>query len=183
MTELLDILDENGQLTGRQKPRDQVHRDGDWHRSAHIWIINSQKELLIQKRSANKDSHPNQWDISSAGHVQAGDDYLISALRELEEELGLVAKKESFESLGIFKDEAITNNGAFINKQFNEVFLIEMDLDIAELKLQEEEVAEVKFIPFTELEKIIAKGDENFVAHQEQYKVLFSILRKKYGTS
>ena len=178
--EYLDILDENGQLTGQQKPRSEVHRDGDWHRSAHIWIINSKQELLIQKRSAIKDSHPNQWDISSTGHVQGGDDYLTSALRELEEELGLVAEKEALESLGIFKDEAVTNNGTFINKQFNEVFLIEMDLDVAELKLQEEEVAEVKFVPFTELEKIIESGDENFVMHQEQYKTLFSILHKRY---
>ena len=50
-------------------------------------------DLLLQKRSENKDAFPGCYDISSAGHLPAGQDYLSSALRELEEELGIKARR------------------------------------------------------------------------------------------
>ena len=49
-------------------------------------------ELLLQKRSQQKDSYPGCYDISSAGHSPAGVDFIPSALRELKEELGLDAR-------------------------------------------------------------------------------------------
>jgi isopentenyldiphosphate isomerase len=59
----------------------QVHRDGDWHRSVHIWVLNSEKgELLMQKRVAFKDSWPSHWDIGCAGHVSAGDTSIITGI-------------------------------------------------------------------------------------------------------
>ena len=72
--EYFDILDEHGNKTDRIKPRSEVHRDGDWHRAVHIWIINNQGEILLQRRAPDKDTHPNFWDISVGGHLQAGDD-------------------------------------------------------------------------------------------------------------
>ncbi|MGV7468041.1 NUDIX domain-containing protein, partial [Mycobacterium kansasii] len=64
-----------------------MHRDGDYHRAVHVWIYcESTNELLLQKRSDCKDSWPGQWDISSAGHISAGDSSLITARRELHEE-------------------------------------------------------------------------------------------------
>lgn len=60
--------------------RGAVHRDGDYHRAVHVWIYaESTQELLLQKRSDCKDSWPGQWDISSAGHISAGDASLVSA--------------------------------------------------------------------------------------------------------
>ncbi|RWW44042.1 hypothetical protein BHE74_00050230, partial [Ensete ventricosum] len=57
-----------------------VHRDGDYHRAVHVWIYSeSTQELLLQKRADCKDSWPGQWDISSAGHISAGDSSLLSA--------------------------------------------------------------------------------------------------------
>lgn len=68
--EYLDILDEKGNKTGEVKPRQEVHSKGYWHKGVHIWIINSKKELLVQRRSANKDVYPNKLYISVAGHVE-----------------------------------------------------------------------------------------------------------------
>lgn len=60
--------------------RNLVHQDGDYHRAVHVWIYaESTGELLLQKRSDNKDSWPGQWDISSAGHISAGDTSLDTA--------------------------------------------------------------------------------------------------------
>ena len=62
------------------KCRGEVHRDGDYHRAVHVWIYaESTQELLLQRRADCKDSYPGQWDISSAGHISAGDSSLVSA--------------------------------------------------------------------------------------------------------
>ena len=93
--EYLDIVDGEGEPTGRTKARSLVHRDGDLHRTSHVWIARrkgGRLQLLLQKRSRNKDSHPGCYDISSAGHIPAGSDFEDSALRELKEELGVDAE-------------------------------------------------------------------------------------------
>lgn len=60
--------------------RSAVHRDGDYHRAVHVWIFaENTQQLLLQKRTDFKDSWPGLWDISSAGHVSAGDTSLNTA--------------------------------------------------------------------------------------------------------
>lgn len=89
--ELLDIVDEKGNPTGRTVERELAHREGIRHRSSHVWLFRKRSgrtEVLLQKRSSGKDSFPGCYDISSAGHIPAGVDYIPSAVRELREELG-----------------------------------------------------------------------------------------------
>ena len=94
MKEYFKILDEKGNLTGEKKLRSEVHRDGDWHKAVHIWIINDKGEILLQRRCATKDSNPNMLDISCAGHLSSGDKSLDGALRELKEELNIEANAD-----------------------------------------------------------------------------------------
>jgi len=61
------------------------------HRAVHVFIFNRAGELFLQKRSRWKDRHALLWDSSAAGHVNAGEDYDETAVRELEEELGVTA--------------------------------------------------------------------------------------------
>ena len=95
--ELLDIVDENGCPTGETVERETAHRKGIRHRTSHVWLMREGKngtEVLLQKRSKNKDSYPGCYDISSAGHIPAGVDFVPSAIRELREELGLLVEVE-----------------------------------------------------------------------------------------
>ena len=98
--EYFDIRTPDGKVTGKIKERSLVHRDGDLHGTSHIWLVRKNTEnaweVLLQKRSACKDSHPGEYDISSAGHVSAGDELMESALREMEEELIVNLKKSEF---------------------------------------------------------------------------------------
>ena len=48
MFEFFDVLDEEGSKTGKIKPREELHRDGDWHKSVHVWIVNDNAEVLLQ---------------------------------------------------------------------------------------------------------------------------------------
>ena len=91
MAEYLDIVDENGQPTGEIIERSAAHREGIPHRTSHLWLVrelDNQIQILLQKRAMTK-SFPGCYDISSAGHIPAGQDYIPSAVRELKEELGL----------------------------------------------------------------------------------------------
>ena len=70
--EYLDICDENGQPTGQCITRSEAHRQGILHRTAHVWIVrkeNGRTEVLLQKRSMQKESFPGLYDTSSAGHI------------------------------------------------------------------------------------------------------------------
>lgn len=71
--EYIDIFDENNNAINKIEEKTQAHENGKFHRTAHVWIMNNKKELLLQKRSAKKKSHPNCWDISGAGHIRAGE--------------------------------------------------------------------------------------------------------------
>ena len=90
-SELFQVVDENDEATGAA-PRSEVHGNNLRHRAVHVFIFNRQGELFLQKRSRWKDRHPLLWDSSAAGHVDAGEDYDETAVRELQEELGVVAR-------------------------------------------------------------------------------------------
>lgn len=52
--ELIDVLDENGNKTGQIKTKSQIKKEGNFHRAISVCIINSNKEILMQKRSNTK---------------------------------------------------------------------------------------------------------------------------------
>jgi isopentenyldiphosphate isomerase len=161
--EFFDIRNPDGSLTGRVKERDLVHRDGDLHGTVHIFIIRKGPEgpeILLQKRSSCKDSFPGCYDISSAGHIPAGDDYRESAVRELREELGISANESDLIYCG---DKYITWDDEFFGKpyhdrQYTRVFMLWADIDEAGFTLQEEEVDSVLWM---DLEECIKGVKEN----------------------
>ena len=92
MAEYLDVIDEDGNLTGEIVDRKTAHYEGIRHRFSHLWLVrnkNGNVQVLLQKRSSSKEAFPNCYDISSAGHIPAGEDFETTAIRELEEELGI----------------------------------------------------------------------------------------------
>ncbi len=88
--ERFPVVDEQDRLLG-DAPRAEVHGDNLRHRAVHILVFNHSGELFLQKRARGKDRHPLLWDTSAAGHVEAGEEYDLSARRELQEELGVAA--------------------------------------------------------------------------------------------
>lgn len=150
--EYLDIRTADGKKTGQIKAREKVHEDGDLHGTSHVWIARKneqgQREILLQKRSMDKDAYPGCYDISSAGHLPAGQEYLPSALRELFEELGIRAREEDLIFLGIHEgySEEIFYGKPFRNHEISHVYLYDRPVDITKLHLQESEVESVKWM-------------------------------------
>lgn len=163
--EYLDLVNEEGEPTGIVKERSLVHRDGDWHRTSHVWIMRKtgegKQEVLLQKRSKEKDSFPGCYDISSAGHIPAGKGYLESAVRELKEELGIDVKEDELEYRMTRKIENsnIFYGKEFVDRQVTRVYRLQCDgLQVEDLTLQEEEVESVLWMEYEECLKAVKEN-------------------------
>lgn len=176
--EFFDVIDENGMKTGEIVEREKAHRLGIRHRVIQVWVINSSNEVLIQKRSLTKDTYPGKWYVSLGGHIEAGEDNFQAIQREFMEELGLdvSALSNDIRYLFTFKEIEYLNEGEFIDNEIYDVYYLKLDLDLDELVLQEEEVAEVKFINFKDFKKAILDRDETFWIHEEGFKLLIENL-------
>jgi isopentenyldiphosphate isomerase len=147
-TELFDVCDEAGRPLGVTKSRDLVHKDGDWHRTVHIWVAllgEGGPFLVLQRRSLTKDSHPGAVDVSVAGHLRAGETF-DAGVREAEEELGLRISAAALVRLGTRKnvDRRSHHGEAFVDRELQEVFCTVSALDFfATLRPDPEEVAAV----------------------------------------
>lgn len=173
--ENIDVLDKNGNPIGLVKSREEVHSEGLWHRTVHIWLVSSDKKVLLQKRSAEKKTNPNMWTTSASGHLSAGDTSIDGAIRELAEEIGVVASKEALKYLFTVAEENVL--GEIINKEFIDVYILSKDIDINELKLQQEEVSEIKWVTLLEFEHMVNNDAPNLVNHKEMHEKLIEILK------
>ena len=183
--EKLDVLDENGEKTGETVSRKDAHEKGILHGASHTYIYrkNGEKiEMLLQRRSHNKDSFPDCLDISSAGHMEAGLSFEETAIKELEEELGL--KIEKGELTGAFKQRFsnITehNGKKFNNQEINEIYFLRRDdLDISKVELQEEEVSEVVWMDTEEITKRLEQEDKELCLDKEEYLKVLDRIRER----
>lgn len=139
MNELFDIYDEALTHIG-VKPREEVHRDGDWHQVFHCWVIGRDAEgaayVVLQKRALDRD-YPGKIDISAAGHLEAGE-AVSDGVREIEEELGLKVQFADLTPLGI--RIGATKLGDFIDCQFCHVFFYECNQALETYRFQSEEI-------------------------------------------
>lgn len=176
--ELIDVLDENGCLTGKVLPRDEVHKQGLWHRSIVVAIVNEHNQILLQQRSANKEKNANMWDISVAGHISAGQDSLSAAAREINEEvsvlLGYRTEIKDFRYMYCFRKEQKLSDD-FIERQFYDFFILRTSgLDDKTMYFQKEEVQAVKFVDLADLQHMIE--EKQLVERPEIYDILTSFL-------
>ncbi|HJQ36529.1 MAG TPA: NUDIX domain-containing protein [Thermoanaerobaculia bacterium] len=164
--ELIDVLTPDGARTGTRKPKAEVHRDGDWHRAAHLWIVQRDGRLLLQRRSSLKENWPGLWDISVAGHVSAGEEPEAAAVREAGEELGLAVNRDDFLHIGTTREQYVLNGGAYLDNEFQEIFVLTRDVDLGALVLDPNEVEAVAFAAPDELARF------DLVPHAEEYALL-----------
>lgn len=137
--ELLDIFDEHMNRIGTASRLD-VHRQGLWHQTFQCWIAakgHSGPMLLFQKRHPDKDTHPNKYDITSAGHLLSGET-AEDGVRELEEEIGVRASFSQLVPIGVIPVEM--RYKTMIDREFCHVFLYECDLPLEQYSLQHDEV-------------------------------------------
>lgn len=169
--ELLDLLTPDGLATGVTKPKRDVHRDGDWHRSSHMWVVTSDGRVLLQRRALVKESWPGLWDISVAGHVSAGETAIDGVIREAYEELGLRVAPGELTFLGTLRYQCVLR-AEYIENEIHDAFLLRRDVALPSLTLDPLEVAEVVLVRPAELPLY------ERVPHDEEYALLFAALAR-----
>lgn len=141
-----DLYDELGNMLNKTIVRGEKLNPNEYHKSIHVWIVNSKKEFLIQKRSPNEDRFPNMWSMTG-GAVLAGETSEDASLRELKEELGIIIETNDLKKLGTIKRK----NGLV------DIFIVHKDLNIENVVLQKEEVSEVNFVSIDKINELLKK--------------------------
>jgi isopentenyldiphosphate isomerase len=155
--EVLDLLDEHGHPTGETKARAAVHRDGDWHRAFHLWVMHPDGYVLLQRRSRAKDLAPGKVDVSVGGHLRAGEIWL-DALREAEEEIGLELRPGDVELLGTARSERAYPDGA-LDREFQDVYAAVVEgRELSDYPLRCDEVAVLYEAPLARLIELFRDG-------------------------
>lgn len=175
--ELLDVVDEAGRPTGAVVERETAHREGIRHRTAHVWLLrrrDGRVQVLLQKRSEGKDSYPGCYDISSAGHIPAGVDFIPSALRELREELGVTVQPEELVYCGQrqFRFEEDFHGRHFRDNQVSNVYALWLDREEADFVLQKEEVSAVRWMDFAACKEAVRENRFPHCIYMEELEIL-----------
>jgi len=168
--ELFDIVNEDDQVIG-QASRSECHGDPALiHRVAHVHVFNRRGELLLQKRSQQKDIQPGKWDTSVGGHLDRGETYLHAARREMAEELGLTGVPLTFLYASKIRNEVESEN-------------IATYLAVAEgpFRFSREEIDKVRFWPADEIETALQCGI--FTPNFEEEWELLKEWQRKYPLS
>lgn len=176
--ELIDIFDENNKPLNKTIMKSLAHKNGSWHRVAHIWIYNTKGEMLIQHRNLDKEIHPNLWDIGAAGHIPAGETPIEGAIRETKEEIGLEITKEKLEFIKIKKGVANANE-KIQNNEFAYIYLLKYEGKINDLKIQKEELQDLKFIKLDKLKKELISKPQIYVPHLDYWNEIIKIIENK----
>ena len=181
MEEYLDILTKNGNPIGKSALKSEVHQKGYYHNTAHIWFYTHDGEILLQQRAAIKTIYPLLWDVSVAGHVNAGETIEHAAVRETKEEIGLHISENDLQKIGVFECFQSYANGISDN-EFHHTFISELKLDISELIPQKDEVEALKLIRIHNFYEKLEESDSNnhFIATNKSYYefVIEAVLQK-----
>ena len=151
MPELWDILDENGNKTGRLHERGKPLADGDYHLCVYVFIENDKGEYLISKRTPNK-IMPNMWE-TTGGNAIAGEDSLTSALKEVKEELGITLDPQNGRI--IKRDIRCYGDG---RNNISDIWLFKQNVDIQDVKLAPDETCDAMWASRDKINSMIKDG-------------------------
>lgn len=179
MDEYIDIVTQEGKPTGKSELKSIIHQNGHYHNTAHVWLYTNKREILLAQRAASKSICPLLWDVSVAGHVDAGELIIQAAIREVKEEIGLELLPEDLKKIGVFECFQSYPNGIKDN-EFHHTYLAELKVPISQLTPQIGEVEALKLVSFASIQKLLNHIGENnhFVpSNKSYYEFVFKTIK------
>lgn len=153
----LNIVDETGKVIG-EETRVNIHKQGLLHREAHVWFYTPKGEIIFQHREKNKDTYPDLLDSTVGGHVEIGDDYESTALKEMEEETGLRATKDQPVFIKMLRGKTHDQVTGLTNNFIRAIYAYLYDGNFKDLKVEKGEAVGFEAWP---KEKILNLSDED----------------------
>ena len=166
--EILDLYTKDRIKTEKTMVRGEKTAKGFYKLIVHVCIFNSKGEMLIQQRQPFKNGWPNMWDITAGGCATSGDTSQSAAEREVYEEIGYKISLDDIRP-------ALTIN---FDEGFDDMYLVNQDIDISKLNLQYEEVKSVKWASKEEILSMI--DEEIFIPYSKNLiNLLFFMINNK----
>ena len=147
--EIFDVLDNQGSKTGKTKERGVPLVEGEYCRIVHVWIVNANGEFLISKRTPSKKTDPDKWEPTRGG-VIAGEESVVAAVREVDEELGIALNPDK----GILIKSYISST----NDAIVDAWLFHCDVPICDINFSPTDISEVKWAAGEPIKQQMAKG-------------------------
>ncbi len=167
--ELVDLYDENRVPLGKTAERYGKKDPGEYRTVVHVCLFSTDGRLLIQRRTEQKHIWPGRWDVSIGGGVDAGETSRQGAEREFREELGY-----PLDLTGIRPSVTVNFGGGF-----DDFYIVKRDLDIAQLHLQEEEVAEVRWVTREEALELLERDE--FITYPRSFLEFLFDMQDTFG--
>jgi len=171
--ELVDIADENNELTGEVVSRREAHARGLWHRTAHIYFYRATEhgvELLVHLRSKEKDSSPNKWDTRFGGHLASRQGLLEACVREVREEAGIDISPDDLVDGGWFGKNEPT-------KHFSYKYFYNFTGDKGDLHFSDGEVQAVKWMTLTDIATALAEHADDWTQKSDSFKKIIAFFK------
>ncbi|RNC86394.1 MAG: NUDIX domain-containing protein [Winogradskyella sp.] len=171
MDELIDIVDSQGKPTGTIALKSEAHKNGLYHNTIHLWLFTENGEIVLQQRSKKKKIYPLLWDVSVAGHIDAGESFETAAIRECQEEIGLDLTESELIKIGTHLHESIYDDGKVKDFEFHQIYIAKLNKELNSLKPQPDEVEALKLVTFNEFENLLESSENNshFIASNTSY--------------
>lgn len=159
--EYWDVYDVQGNKTGRVRPKGDAFAPDERHLAMELWIWNSRGEVLLQKRADTVEILPGMWALTT-GRMRAGEDGLSGCLREAAEELGLALHPSEPRLV-----RRILREG---ESMLWEIYRADRDIDPASLRLQPEEVSDVRWVSPETFREMVRRGE--LISYPEIFELL-----------
>ena len=167
--ELVDLYDENRVPLGKTAERYEKKKRGEYRMVVHVCLFGTDGRLLIQRRTESKHIWPGRWDVSIGGGVDAGETSRQGAEREFLEELGY-----PLDLTGIRPSVTVNFGGGF-----DDYYIVKRDVDITQLRLQKEEVAEVRWVTRAEALELLEKDE--FITYPKSFLEFLFDMQDTFG--
>ena len=170
MDEIIDIVTKDYKPTGKTALKSEIHTKGYYHNTAHVWLYTTSGEILLAQRSYKKVICPGMWDVSVAGHVDAGETVEDAAIRETLEELSLNLTATDLNKIGVFECFQSYDSGIQDN-EFHHTYIAKLNQDLNTLTPQLEEVEALQLVTIKQFETFLANSETNdyFVPSNRAY--------------
>jgi isopentenyldiphosphate isomerase len=162
--EVFDIFTSTMEKIGTAS-RSEVHDRGLWHQTFHCWIVSKETgkpSVLLQHRHPDKDTFPGLLDISSAGHLKAGE-LVEEGIRELEEELGIKVSFNALLPCGVYAEEDYLPDHR-VDREFCHIFILGCDQPLTQYQFQREEIIGLCLVDANEFEQLILGNEHTALA-------------------
>ncbi len=159
---VLSVVDENDDVIG-QATRREIHEKGLLHREIHVWFITPKGEIIFQHRAKDKDTYPDLLDATVGGHVEIGDSYEKTALKEMEEETGVKGNSNDLHFIAKFAKRSEDPVTKTINNTIRAQYTYVYRGSVSDLKIEEGKALGFEAWPIDQLSHLNDEDRKKFI--------------------